>query len=122
LTAARFKEGDLVKQGDVLFEIDPRPYKAQVDQALSQVDLHKAALKLARATLARDQAVAKAAPGSVGPQQLDQDQAAVDEALARVRASEASAEVCKLNLDFCRVTAPINGRIGQRLVGRRMLV
>jgi RND family efflux transporter MFP subunit len=112
LAATRFKDGDLVKKGDLLFEIDPRPYQADLNQALSQVDLTKATLGLARAALARDQALAKAAPGSVSAQQLQQDQAAVDEALARVKAAEASVERSKLYLDFCKVTAPISGRIG----------
>jgi membrane fusion protein, multidrug efflux system len=122
LTTALFKEGDQVKKGDVLFEVDPRPYQAQLDLALSQVDLSKATLRLARATLARDQAVAKSAPGSVSPLQLDQDQAAVDEALARVKAAEAGAEVCKLNLSFCKVTAAISGQIGRRQVDPGNLV
>jgi multidrug efflux system membrane fusion protein len=52
-----FKEGAEVKQGDLLFVVDPRPYKAQVDQAQGQVDLYKASLKLARTTLARDRAI-----------------------------------------------------------------
>ena len=78
LTAVRFKDGDRVKQGDVLFEIDPRPYQARLDQALSQVDLAKAALQLARATLTRDLTAAKAAPGSVSQQQLDHDHAAAN--------------------------------------------
>jgi membrane fusion protein, multidrug efflux system len=116
LVSSRFKEGLLVNQGDVLFEIDPRPYEAQLKQALSQVDLNQATLRLARNTLARDHALAKRVPGSVSNQQLDQNQAAADEALARVKASEASADICKLNLSFCRVTAPIGGRIGRRLV------
>jgi len=111
-----FQEGGEVKQGDLLFEIDPRPYQAQLDQALSQVELHKASLKLARVTLARDQAVAKQAPGSITQQQLDQDQAAVEEALARLKAYEAATEVYKLNLSFCKITAPISGKIGRALV------
>ncbi|MDB5313606.1 MAG: hypothetical protein JWO38_7808 [Gemmataceae bacterium] len=122
LTKTSFKEGDRVKEGDVLFELDPRPYQAQLDQALSQVELKKATLKLANATLARDQAAAKAARGSVSQQQLDQDQAAVDEALAWVKAAEAGAEVCKLNLSFCKVTAPVSGQIGRRLVDPGNLV
>jgi multidrug efflux system membrane fusion protein len=122
VTSAPFKEGDLVRQGDILFEIDPRPYQAQLNQALSQAALHKASLQLARATLTRNQALAKAAPGSISPQQLDQDQAAVEEALARLKAAEASTEVSKLNLSFCKVTAPIGGRIGQRLVDPGNLV
>src|SRR5262249_33581104 len=80
LLATRFEDGDLVNEGAVLFQIDPRPYQAKLNEALSQVDLHKATLQRARATLARSQALAKAAPGSVSRQQLDQDQAAVDEA------------------------------------------
>jgi multidrug efflux system membrane fusion protein len=122
LTAARFKEGSLVKQGDVLFEIDPRPYQAQLNQAVSQINLARATLQLARLTLARDQAVAKAAPGSVSQQQLEQDRAAVNEAEARVKAAEASAEVAKLNLDFCKVTAPISGRIGRAQIDPGNLV
>ena len=61
-----FKEGSEVKTGDLLFEVDPRPYKAQLDQAEGQVKLYQAQLKLAQATLARDEEVAKT-PGAVRP-------------------------------------------------------
>ncbi len=116
LVKTAFQEGGEVKQGDLLFEIDPRPYQAQLDQALAQVELGKAALKLARATLARAQALAKQAPGSVTQQQLDQDQGAVEEASARLKAYEASTEIYKLNLSFCKITAPISGKIGRALL------
>jgi RND family efflux transporter MFP subunit len=122
LTAVRFKDGEQVKQGDVLFEIDPRPYQARVDQALSQVELAKAALQLARATLTRDLTVAKATPGSVSQQQFDQDRAAVNEAGARVKAAEAGAAIAKLDLDFCKITAPFAGRIGRVLIDPGNLV
>src|SRR5271166_2175840 len=65
LVAMPFKEGAEVKKGELLFEIDPRPYQAQLEQAVSQVALNKASLQLARATLARDQSVAAAVPGGV---------------------------------------------------------
>ena len=52
-----FQEGEEVKEGDLLFVVDPRPYKAQLDQAQGQVDLYQASLKLARTTLARDRAI-----------------------------------------------------------------
>ena len=104
-----FKEGSEVKAGDVLFEIDARPYKAQLDQAEGQVKLYQAQLQLAKTTLARDQEISKT-PGAVSAQQLDQDQAAVDEAEARVKAYQASTEVYKLNLSFTKVTSPITGR------------
>ena len=69
-----------MKAGDLLFVIDRRPYKAQLDQAQGQVDLYQASLKLARTTLARDRAINSLKPGSVSQQQFDQEQAMVDEA------------------------------------------
>jgi membrane fusion protein, multidrug efflux system len=107
-----FTEGALVKKDDLLFEVDPRPYKAQLDQAEGQVKLYQAQLKLARATLGRDLAISKT-PGAVTPQQLDQDRASVAQAEASVQAAKASLEVFKLNLSFCSVTSPINGKVAR---------
>jgi multidrug efflux system membrane fusion protein len=117
-----FKEGKEVKKGDLLFEVDPRPYKAQLDQAMGQVNLYKAAQKLAETTYARDRAIYAASTGAVSQQQLDQDRAAVDEAAARVKAFEAMTEVYKLNLEFCKVTSPIDGRISRYYLTRGNLV
>src|SRR5947209_7850698 len=103
-----FKEGSLVKKDELLFEVDPRPYKAQFDQAEGQVKLYEAQLKLAKTTLERDVAISKT-PGAVSPQQLDQDRAAVEQAEAAVKAAQASLEVYKLNLSFTKVTSPIDG-------------
>jgi multidrug efflux system membrane fusion protein len=108
-----FKEGAEVKKGDLLFLIDPRPYHAQFDQAKSQISLNEASLKLARTTYERDRAVAAAVPGGVSQQQLDQDLAAVDEALARVRASQESSKIYQLNFDFSRVISPITGQVSR---------
>ena len=108
-----FKEGSEVKKGDLLFEIDPRPYQAQLDQANGQVNLYKAQLKLAQLNHARDHAVALKVPGSISQQQLDQDVASIDEAAARVKAYEAYTEVYKLNLEFTKVTSPIDGQISR---------
>jgi membrane fusion protein, multidrug efflux system len=107
-----FKEGAEVKVGDLLFEVDPRPYQAQYDQAQGQVNLYRAQLALAKATYARDQEVART-PGAVSVQQLDQDKAAVDEADAAVKAFEASLEVYKLNLSFTKVASPIDGQVSR---------
>ncbi len=107
-----FKEGAEVKKGDLLFEVDPRPYQAQLDQAEGQVNLYKAQLALAKATHARDREVAKT-PGAVSLQQLDQDRAAVDEADAAVKAYQASMEVYRLNLSFTKVTSPIDGQVSR---------
>ena len=77
-----FKEGAEVKAGDLLFEIDPRPYQAQLEQAKSQVTLYEAQLELAKTTLARYRALAASTPGVVSEQALDQDKASVNEAEA----------------------------------------
>jgi multidrug efflux system membrane fusion protein len=107
-----FKEGSLVKTGDLLFEVDPRPYQAQLDQAEGQVKLYEAQLKLATTTLNRELNIAQT-PGAVSPEQLDQDRAAVEQAQASVEAARASLEVFKLNLSFCQVTSPIDGMVAR---------
>jgi len=112
LVKAPFKEGSEVHAGDLLFEIDPRPYQAQLDQADGQVKLYEAQLALAKTTLARDVDISKT-PGAVSAQQLDQDRAMVAEAEARVKAYQASTEVYKLNLSFSKVTSPINGQVSR---------
>jgi membrane fusion protein, multidrug efflux system len=108
-----FQEGAEVKEGDLLFVVDPRPYKAQLDQAQSQVNLYQASLKLAKTTLARDRAVNAQVPGSISQQQFDQEQAVVDEAEARVKAYEVNMELYRLNHEFTRVLSPIDGQIGR---------
>ncbi|HTU90380.1 MAG TPA: efflux RND transporter periplasmic adaptor subunit [Gemmataceae bacterium] len=113
LMRRHFKDGADVKKDELLFEIDDRPYKAQLNQALSQVKLNEASLKLARTTYERDKAVALAQVGGVSPQQLDEDRAAVEEAAARVKAAESSTEVYRLNLGFTKIYAPIDGQISR---------
>jgi multidrug efflux system membrane fusion protein len=105
-----FTEGAVVELDQLLYEIDPRPYKAQLDNANSQIKLNQAQLDLALATLKRDVA---AGPAAVPPQQLDQDRAAVEEAKARVDAAKASVEVYTLNLEFTKVKAPISGQVSR---------
>ncbi|MGO9109629.1 MAG: efflux RND transporter periplasmic adaptor subunit [Thermoguttaceae bacterium] len=108
-----FKEGAEVKAGDLLFEIDPRPYQAQYDQAKSQVDLDQAQLELARTTLDRYVALSKTTPGAVSEQALDQYKASVTEAQARVVAQMKSLDVYSLNKEFTRVVSPIDGQVSR---------
>jgi multidrug efflux system membrane fusion protein len=110
LTQMPYKEGTEVKKGDVLFEIDPRPYQAQFDQAQGQVNLNQAQLKLAKSNYQRDLSLA---PNNVSPQQLDYDRAAVEEAEARIKAAQSTLEVYRLNLEFCKVTSPIDGMVSR---------
>jgi multidrug efflux system membrane fusion protein len=114
LEKTNFKEGSEVKENQVLFEIDPRPYKAQLDMAKSQVNLYQAQLKFAQATYARDQSIAASGgAGAVSRQQLDQDKAAVDQADAQVKAAQAAVEVYNLNLQFTQVKSPLSGRVSR---------
>jgi multidrug efflux system membrane fusion protein len=108
-----FQEGREVEKGETLFTIDARPYKAQLDQQERQVEVNDASLNLAKTTLLRDQKVNQDAPGAVSQQQLDQDQAAVLEADARLKASKSSTEVYKLNLEFTDVKSPIDGMVSR---------
>jgi multidrug efflux system membrane fusion protein len=108
-----FKEGAEVKKGDLLFVVDPRPYQAQLDQAQGQVNRYQAQLDLAKATSARFHGLALSEPGAVSKLALDQYTAQVTEAEATLEASKASLEVYKLNLDFCKVTSPIDGQVSR---------
>jgi len=113
LTQLPFKEGAEVKTGDLLFEIDRRPYQAQLDKAQSEVVLNEARLKLAVADNARAKNIAKMNPAAISLQDLDKYQAAQDEADAAVKASKAGLEGYKINLDFTRVTSPIDGQVSR---------
>ena len=108
-----FKEGADVKAGDLLFEIDPRPYQAQLDQATGLVNLYQAQLKLAKINYNRDRAINERVAGSVSQQQLDQDIASEQEADARVKAYQNNRETYQLNLDFTQVTSPIDGHVSR---------
>jgi len=115
-----FTEGGLVKEGDLLFLIDERPYQialqtaeATVAQAESRLDLAKADLKRGEKALAG---------GALGPEEVDGRRAAVRDAEARIRAAEAQREEAKLNLSWCRVTAPISGRISRKLATKGNMI
>ncbi|HYY13959.1 MAG TPA: efflux RND transporter periplasmic adaptor subunit [Chthoniobacterales bacterium] len=95
-----FQDGADVKQGDLLFTIDPRPYQAALDQARAQAALDQVTLKRQQELRARN---------VVSPQDLDTAQ-------ANARKSEAAAAAAQVNLDFCYIKSPINGRVGLRNV------
>jgi multidrug efflux system membrane fusion protein len=104
-----FKEGADVKEGDLLFQIDPRPYEALVNQAKAQIALNEAQLKYSKSVLERDLAAKQA--NAVSLNQIDQDQSTVDQNAASVVAAKANLAVQELNLTFTRVTSPIDGRV-----------
>jgi len=115
-----FEEGSEVKAGDLLFEIDPRPYQAQLDQAEGQLTLNKAQYDLATTTYARDRRLSTSQ--AISQEELERSKAAVTEAAARIKAYQASLEVYKLNLAFTRVTSPLDGHVSRYYVTRGNLV
>jgi membrane fusion protein, multidrug efflux system len=117
-----FTEGAEVTENTVLYEIDPRPYKASYDAAKAQVAQNVASLELAKQNNTRFQTLAKEKAGAVTQVDLDQYQSQQDQAVANLDYARANLETAKLNLDWTRVTAPVVGRIGRLLVTRGNLI
>ena len=124
LNRTNFKDGSEVKQGDLLFEIDPRPYQADLAQA--EAVLAQADAKAKRAETEYRRSVALYNRSAMTREELDLDQDTAAESGRGVDAQRATRDLAKLNLDFTRVTAPITGRIsrqhgrsGQHGQGRR---
>ena len=116
LQKVNFKEGDLVKKDQVLFQIDPRPYEDQVASSQAQVASAKATLKRAESDDARYQDLAVKTPGAVSEQDVDKYHATADQARANLQAAEATLAQNQLNLLWTKVTAPVNGRISRYFV------
>ncbi len=109
-----FQDGENLKNGQLLFVIDPRPYKAQVDSAEATLAQAKAALDLAQIQFARDKEVI--GERAISQQDYDTKKNAVDVDHAQIAAAEATLETAKLNLEYCYIHSPIDGRAGARLV------
>jgi RND family efflux transporter MFP subunit len=111
-----------VQAGDLLYEIDPRPYQAAYDAAKAQVAQNMASLELAKQNNKRFKALAKEKEGAVTQVDLDQYQSQQDQAVANLDFARANQQTAKLNLDWTKVTAPVPGRIGRLLVTRGNLI
>jgi membrane fusion protein, multidrug efflux system len=109
-----FQDGENLKKGQLLFVVDPRPYKAQVDSAQASLAQAKAALDLAKIQFARDEEVI--GERAISKQDYDTKKNAVDVDQALVQAAEAALETAKLNFEYCFIHSPIDGRAGARLV------
>ena len=120
LTRVAFAEGDEVTQGQILFQIDPRPFKAEVDRVMGTLARDQATLVRARADSARFAALAK--DGYVTRQQLDQAFADASSLAATVAAGSASLQAARIALDNSTVRAPISGRTGQLAIQAGNLV
>jgi len=114
ITRVYFKEGDTVKPGDPLVEIDPRPYQVQLLQAQGTLARDQSQLNNAKADEARYQSLAD--KGIISRQQNETQAALVGQYEGSLKSDEAAIENAKLQLTYCHITAPIGGRIGLRLV------
>jgi multidrug efflux system membrane fusion protein len=148
LKKVHFTEGQDVKGGDLLFTVDPRPFQTALEQAEANLARDQAALRQAQANLARDKAQAEfgraqakryttmVAEGVISPEQADQilanataldeavkaDEAAIGTAQASIRSDEASIRSAKVQLSFCYVNSPIDGRTGSLLIHEGAIV
>ncbi len=115
-----FREGQDVKEGDLLFQIDPRPYQAALDRANAAKQRDEAQLEGAQLDLERYGKLL--GPGFQSRQSYDQQKATVDSLKAALVGDQAAIDTAKLNLDYSDIRSPIDGRTGQRLVDLGNLV
>jgi multidrug efflux system membrane fusion protein len=114
LDSVPFAEGQIVKQGQLLAQIDPIPYQVALEQAEGQLARDAATLNNARLDLQRYQTLL--AQDSIAGQQVDQQAALVKQLEGTVKIDQANLDTAKLNLSYTKITAPIAGRVGLRLV------
>ena len=115
-----FAEGQMVKEGDLLAEIDRRPFDVQLQQAEGQLARDEATLKSAEFTLKRYQELILSK--SISAQQVDEQRALVQQTAGAIQSDQAAVENAKLQLSYCHIAAPIGGRIGLRLVDQGNIV
>ena len=115
-----FKEGQIVKEGDLLVQLDPRPFQAALDQAVAKKAQDEASLKNAQLDLKRFTDLAR--QDFASRQQVDTQQATVDQFTAQIKGDQAAIDNAKTQLSYTTINAPISGRIGFRLVDQGNIV
>jgi membrane fusion protein, multidrug efflux system len=109
-----FREGQDVREGDLLIEIDARPYQVQLEQMQAQLFKDQATLRDAKLNL--DRYTALIPSGSIAQQQVDTQKSTVDQLEGQVRTDQAQIDNAKLQIVYCHITAPFDGRVGLRQV------
>ena len=120
IESVNFTEGSIVRKGDLLFVIDPRPYRAALDKASAELTRAQARAELAASDVKRSEKLL--AIKAVSQEEYDQRVNSAREANATVGAARAAVEAARLDLDFTRVTAPIAGRVSKAEVTAGNLV
>jgi multidrug efflux system membrane fusion protein len=114
LTQIAFQEGQAVRKGDFLAEIDPRPYQAALDQAQGQLQRDQALLRNAEVDLQRYKTLV--AQDSIARQQLDTQEALVRQYQGTVKTDQGLVDTARINLGYTRIAAPVSGRVGLRQI------
>ena len=120
LQSINFKDGAEVKKGDLLFVIDPRPYQAELDRALADVQQARSHLELMSNDVIRAERMLSSK--AISEEEADTRRSSTRMAASEVAMAEASVETTKLNMDYTRITAPISGRIGRKMITEGNLV
>ncbi len=120
LEAVRFRDGQIVREGDLLFVIDKRPYQATLRRAEAAVTAAQTRVDFARGDLERYERLARS--GTAPERQLEQARESFQQAQADIAALRADIETARLNLSFTEIRSPIAGRIGRKLVSEGNLV
>ncbi len=120
LQEVHFKDGTMVKQGDLLFVIDQRPFITTLNEATASLEVAKSSLTLADAQFKRTESLSTT--GSQSASNLDDRRRDLISAQANVRGAEAAVDRANLDMDFTKITAPLSGRIDRRLISVGNLV
>src|ERR1700674_3486254 len=120
LEKVNFKEGQFVRVGDLLAEIDPRPFQVALEQMEGQLAKDQAQLTDAKADYARYDQLRQ--EGVIAQQQVDTQNATVGQLEGAIRADQAQIDNEKLQLVYCKITAPLSGRVGLRLVDQGNMI
>src|SRR6187455_3717470 len=120
VSAVRFSEGAIVRKGDLLFQIDPRPFQAEVDRLQAELDRARATVQRADSELSRAERLRS--ENAMAKEERDRRESFAQESAAQVGAVEAALRAAALNLEFTRVTSPIDGRAGRAIVTEGNLV
>ena len=120
LQSVYFREGSLVHEGDLLLEIDPRPYEAQLRRAKGDLELATSRVNLAKRNLARADQLVKSR--AMSKEEGDTRAAVLRQAEASVAAAQGAVDAAALDVEFTRITAPVSGRTSRKLVTEGNLI